>query len=475
MKVLKSSIIYIISTLIEKGMAFLLIPFYTAYLTTKDYGILSMLQSLISIFVVFFTLSLNGAASRFHFEGNEFYRKLHYGNIFLSITLITIFFTIILFFFKNIIFHFLGNIPIKPYFYLVIIIAYGNSIFSLYQLKLQIEQKAILYAFNNILKFLVAVITIIILVLFFHKKADGVLEGYAISFIIFIFIIIYRLKKEKIKFNLNKKLFKRNIKYSIYLIPHNIASILMSFLDRFFITNMISLSYTGIYTLGFQISSILGIITSAINTATVSPVLKAYKEKNYLYLSELTNISVLIISIIAMFLSLFSKDIIYLMSTSSYLISYKVVPFLTFYFVFQMYYFMTSSVLFYDTKATKFVPVATGLTLLFNFIFNYLFIKMFGFLGASIATLLSMIIVNYIVIFIANRYIKVGFEHKKIHFIIFFSFFMANINLLINLNIIFKCIIFIFTLLSLIYIERNNSLLIDVKRILYEKINKKMA
>ena len=463
MKSFKSTIIYLISSLIEKGMAFLLIPIYTHYLSTADYGILTIVQSMIAILIIFFTLSLNGAASRYHFDGKWLYRKIHYGNLFLSVTIISIIVGVLFYFSSDIIFKLIGNVPKYPYIYFIFIITYGSAIFGIYQLKLQMEQRAVEYGINNILKFLIASLIAIYLVVYLHKKADGILLGQSVAFIIFLLYIAIRLKKENIKFNLYKKFLKRNIKYSINLVPHNIAGILMQFLDRFFISNMINLSHAGVYALGGQISSILGVVASAINNATVPVVLKAYKEKNYKLLIDLANISIVVLVIGAIILSLFSSEIITIISPKSYEKASIVLSTLSFYFVIQMYYFMTSSVLFYEEKATKFVPVATVLSLIFNFIFNYFFIKELGMLGAAIATLLSLILVNYIVIFIADKYIKVGFEHLKIHFYIIVGFVAGNSNIFFKV-LIYEKILILLLVMSFFYLfEKNNLLLKELK------------
>ena len=233
------------------------------------------------------------------------------------------------------------------------------------------EHRALEYGLNSIVKFIISALFAIILIIYFNRKADGVLEGLAISFTFFSFYIFFKLKKEKIKFNFNKRLLKRNIKYSIFLIPHNLAGIFMQFMDRFFISNMINLSQVGIYSLGGQISGVLGIISSAINNATVPNVLKAYKDENYLYLIDLADLSIVFLSFIAFMLSLFSPEIVNLIAPDEYKNAYLVISILSFYFVVQMYYFMTSSVLFYIEKATKFVSIATITSFILNIILNY--------------------------------------------------------------------------------------------------------
>lgn len=462
MKTLNTTLIYLFSSFFEKGMAFLLIPIYTHYLSTTDYGVLTIVQSIIAILIIFFTMSLNGAASRYHFDGKWLYRKVHYGNIFLSVTIISIIAGIAFYFSSDIIFKLIGNVPNYPYIYFIFIITYGSAIFGIYQLKLQMEQRAVEYGVNNILKFLIASSIAIYFVVYLDKKADGVLLGQSVAFTVFLIYIFVKLKKENIKFNLYKKFLKRNIKYSINLIPHNIAGVLMQFLDRFFISNMINLSQAGVYALGGQLSGILGIVSSAINNATVPVTLKAYKEKNYKLLIDLANISIVILVIGATTLSLFSTEIIGLISPESYEKASIVLSILSFYFVVQMYYFRIVGVLFYEEKATKFVPVATVLSLIFNFIFNYFFIQKWGILGAAFATLLSIVLVNYIVIFIANKYIKVGFNHLKLHFYIVLGFIIGNMNLLMKISIFFKFIILIMIIVIFLFIERKNML---VKRL----------
>ena len=459
MKTLKTTIIYLIATIVEKGLGFLLIPLYTHYLSTYDYGILTLIQAFIAVIVILFSLSLTGAGSRYHFEiESNLYRNLHYGNIYAVILIISLVVGLILFLLKDWLFQIIGDIPVKPYFYLAINIAFLMLVFNIYQLKLQMEHRAIEYSINSISKFFLGAIFSILMVVYLNKKADGVLLGQLIGLVLITFYILFRLKDE-IKLNLNKKLVKRNIKYSIFLVPHNLSGIAMQLMDRFFISNMLNVSQAGIYALGGQITSILGILNVLFNRAFTPNILKAFKDKNYIYLKNLASINILFISTTGLFFSLFSENIICLIAPKEYEKAFVVINILSFYFIYQMYYFMTVGVLFYVEKATKFIPFITTLSLFLNLIFNYFFIKLFGIMGAALATSLSMMIVNYIVIFIADKYIKVGFEHLKIHFFIIFSLSVGNSIFIFKFNIFIKSLLFIFTLILFLYMERKNFLL----------------
>ena len=82
-------------------------------------------------------------------------------------------------------------------------------------------------------------------------------------------------------------------------------------------------------------------------------------------------------------LSLFSPEIVNLIAPDEYKNAYLVISILSFYFVVQMYYFMTSSVLFYIEKATKFVSIATITSFILNIILNYFNSKTFFFCSSA--------------------------------------------------------------------------------------------
>jgi O-antigen/teichoic acid export membrane protein len=263
---------------------------------------------------------------------------------------------------------------------------------------------------------------------------------------------------------------KRNIKYSIFLVPHNLSGIAMQLMDRFFIANMLTVSQAGIYALGGQISGILGVINTLLNRGVTPNILRAFKEDNLEYLRNIANIYIIFVVILSLFFSLFSRNIINIIAPNEYQQAYMVINILVVYFIYQMYYFMVVGVLFYVEKATKFIPLITTFSLFLNLIFNYLFIKLFGMIGAAIATSLSMMIVTYIVIFIADKYIKVGFNHLKIHFYILIALVISNAKFIFNLKFALKITILSMLITLFFFLERNNVLIKSFKRKIYEKV-----
>jgi len=210
----------------------------------------------------------------------------------------------------------------------------------------------------------------------------------------------------------------------------------------------------------------LTVLNTSINKSLVAKTLESFQNRDYTYIASVANIVILVTISAALLLSLFAPEIISLIAPVQYYDAWTIIPSLSFYFVVQMYYYRTCGVLFYIEKATKYVTFTTVFSLAINIILNYIFIQAMGMFGAALATFISIIVVNYLVIYISNKYIKINFTHAKIHAYIIFSYILANINFFVKINLLFKILLFLLFLLLAFYFERKNYLIKnEIKRI----------
>ncbi|MBS3962529.1 MAG: oligosaccharide flippase family protein [Sandarakinorhabdus sp.] len=63
-----NSAIYAGTSLLQKGLAFLLLPLYTLYLDPQAYGVFAIVTAVHGLLSIVFTLGLTGAVTRFYFE-----------------------------------------------------------------------------------------------------------------------------------------------------------------------------------------------------------------------------------------------------------------------------------------------------------------------------------------------------------------------------------------------------------------------
>ena len=82
-RVISNSIIYTISGLLQKCFSFFLLPLYTAYLTTEDYGITSLSSTFIMTMSFIVSLSLFNSIMRFYVDYKQDQTKLKrfYGTV----------------------------------------------------------------------------------------------------------------------------------------------------------------------------------------------------------------------------------------------------------------------------------------------------------------------------------------------------------------------------------------------------------
>jgi O-antigen/teichoic acid export membrane protein len=55
----KNTILYTIGNFLPQAAGFILLPIYSKYLLPEDYGIVSSMQVISSIFIIFFTLAID--------------------------------------------------------------------------------------------------------------------------------------------------------------------------------------------------------------------------------------------------------------------------------------------------------------------------------------------------------------------------------------------------------------------------------
>ena len=70
----KNASIYALCEILGKISAFFLIPLYTSYFSTADFGVLEILQLTASVVITLLTVGIHLSISKFFFDGNSKFR-----------------------------------------------------------------------------------------------------------------------------------------------------------------------------------------------------------------------------------------------------------------------------------------------------------------------------------------------------------------------------------------------------------------
>ena len=199
----------------------------------------------------------------------------------------------------------------------------------------------------------------------------------------------------------------------------------MSMVDRIFINKLLTVAATGIYSVGFQIASIQSMVVTAFSQAYSPYAFEQFAkgEEGRSKIVRLTSIAVVIFSILGMTIALFSKEVIVIMASHNFHDSYKVVPFLTYVFVFQGVYIFVAGPLFLSNTHIFSIVSVSGAIL--NVALNMIFIPKWGYVGAAVASLLQRVISTVAYAILGYRAEKVKFNWYAIFIVPIVTFFIS--------------------------------------------------
>jgi O-antigen/teichoic acid export membrane protein len=411
----KDTGIYTITSIINAAIPFLLLPILTRYLTPEDYGITSMFTLLITLVSPFIGLSINGAISRQYYNKEEIDIWKYVFNCFV-ILIVSTFFVCVIFLSSSAIISNLSSFP-SDFLWLVIVYSFCQFVTSIILSLWQVEKKALFYGLFLNSKTLLTVLLSIIFVVGLDFGWEGSVYGQTIASLIYaIFAFILLLKNKWISFSINMKYIKNALTFGVPLIPHALSGSIISMTDRLFITNMVGLAATGIYTVGYQVGSIINILAFSFNNAYIPWLyerLKKNETNTKIKIVKFTYLYFISIFFLAIILGVIAPYVLQIFLGKTFRGSSIYVIWVALGYAFNGMYLMVVNYIFYAQK-TKFLALVTFITAIFNVILNFIFIRKNGAIGAAQATTLTFLIKFLFVWFLSNKTIKMPWNLFKI-------------------------------------------------------------
>lgn len=415
-KLIENSLIYSGLQVLQRGIGFLLLPVYTRFLTPDDYGIVSVVSSVVAFLGVLYLLGLNSAALKYYFDfkDNAGELKRFWGTIVTFLLFLSLVVTCILLAFgRPILYPLLAGINYYPYMFFGIIGAAFVPFFTIYQSLLQAQHNGRKYAILNVTNFLVLLFLTLIFVVIFKLKAMGPILATTCTAALFFVVTLWNMRGSFVLGIIPKHL-KKSLIYSLPVIPHTLIGWASSLLDRLLINKFISTAATGIYSIGYLFGGIPVFVSSAINQAYVPWFFEEMKQnetgkiKKFFVMAMVLNIT------LVLWVTVFAKEALWIMSKGDFREAWRVVGLLSFGNFFISYYFFLVNQLFFSEKGTRYVPIATVSAALISFILNVILIQKYGMMGAAVTMLLTNIFTTVCVGWFAQRVQPVDWDHELI-------------------------------------------------------------
>jgi O-antigen/teichoic acid export membrane protein len=309
---------------------------------------------------------------------------------------------------------------------------------------------------------------------FLNLKENGVFYSYLISSVCVGFGSVLILRKQLI-FKVKKDLISDIIKYSFPLMITNIIAILIMFSDRILIKYFRGSHELGLYSFGFKFGALIKSVIIDVFFIIWNPIRwKIYRDNNGNEVFEIISKILFILFPLVGFASVILSDIVgkLLTSDEQYIEGLKIIPLITFGYIFYgLYYYVVMGLLFKEKTVliTKIVLISSVL----NIFINILLINLVGYYGAAITAFLTY---TFMVIYgsrISNKYYSSGQINYKTIFIIYFfllSFYIVTEYEILNtylISVIFSILIIAFNYSEIKKIKKNIQLLKNVLRNVY--------
>lgn len=257
-KLLTGTIIYAIGNFGTKILSFMIVPMYTYYIASRDMGMYDLVNTTLNMLFPLLTLQIADAAYRWLIRGggNE-YKRCAFHVIIINSTLFVLIISIV-------------NCLIKiPYYRYIPWTMITSAFLDVMQKMLRGINKQKLFALSGVLYTFIFLILNVIQICLLKRGVESLFTSTIFANMIVILVLL--IKEPELRINIlgdiNIKLIKKMLGFSIPLVPNQLNWWIMSSSDRYIITMVMGAAANGIYSIAYKFPSLLQIILSLFNSS----------------------------------------------------------------------------------------------------------------------------------------------------------------------------------------------------------------
>jgi O-antigen/teichoic acid export membrane protein len=448
----KHSLVYGLGNLLQQLGALLMLPIYTQFLTTHEYGIKELVGLSSDVVAILLATAISGAFYRFYFKyEDEKDRNEVVSTSLLSIGAIGLAAVVLLALgtrvFADVI---LDDASLYHYFLVAFTSLWFQTINSIGYNYLKANKQSGKFILLSLAKMLVAIGLNVWFVAILKIGVIGILISTLITSILMSLILTFPLII-KVGYRVSLPKLKEIVKFGLPLIPAQFGSFIVHLSDRYFIKEYASIADAGIYSLGYRFGALpSNFISGPFNQIFLPRRLEVYKEKDSAYIfGKIFTYYLMIMGYVGLMVAVLSKDVIIFMSSEEFWPAHEIVPLIvlaTTIFTFH-YHLDIGIVISKQTKYAAYVNLSNAVVVLF---LNYMLIPNYGIFGAIWATLISFIYNVVLTYYYSSKFYKTHFELIRVGKLLIVTFLIYSIAQTFQIETLFLSFIskFLFVLFS---------------------------
>lgn len=440
-KLIKSSIIYTISSALPLASGFVLLPFYTNFLPTEMVGILSIYITLTAVFQIIASFGIDNyiIINYVEFKDNPERLKKDIGSISFLLLMIGVILILISTVFGNSIFRTIysqNDLNYYPYIFMSVLTAIFNSYFKTYTALLIGQQSPIKYFIVNFVNFVFTILISLTGLYLYPNTLEGPMWGRLLSGIIIFSLAFYYFTKE-FGLHYNKEANKSIFKYCLPVSIFGILAWVISYSDRFVITHYINKAELAVYDTALKFTFLLEYFQTGLTQTIYPKIYSIWKDKNLnestdevnKYHSAFTAISILGIPIFVLFIPIFIPLLIH---NHDYFISFNYLALISIGFAIKGLFNMYHAPILYFRK-TKVLPKIYTIMIAVQIPMTIILVKNYGIYGA----IYSSIVIKFVQLYLTYNESKKIFNYsfnkvKLIYLPLLYMVFVFTSEILIS-------------------------------------------
>ena len=402
----KNTIIIFLGKVCTQLISFLLLPLYTSYLITEEYGFVDLVTTYVTLIVPIITMELEMSVFRYLVDcrKDKDEKKRVFSNNFIillaSLGIFIVLYLIVSCFWKF-------DYRYLILFDIVICTFSGNF--------LQIARgvgRTIDYAISCIITGVSTILLNILLIVVFKLGAFGMITSMAVANGLGAVYLFIRLKMwQYIDFKKkDKKLIKEMYKYSIPLVPNGISWWIVNVSDRTIITAILGAAANGIYAVSNKFPTILSSLLGIFNLSwSESAALHINSPDRDEFFSDVCNTMTKLFTCLGVGMIAVMPFVFPLLVNHSYDEAFYYIPILVLGSVFNVVICLYSAV-YIAKKMTKQVATTSIIGAVINLVVNLVLIRYIGLFAAALSTAISYFVMMMYRHFDLKKYMTITYE-----------------------------------------------------------------
>jgi O-antigen/teichoic acid export membrane protein len=386
----RNLVIYGLGDVTTSLVSLLLLPVFTRYLTTSDYGVITMLLTIEAVTKVVFRWGVDTAFMRLYYDCvNQQARQRLASTIFFFLlavngSLVAIGVSSAGWLSTQLI----GPAHQGLLVALTIVNTFVAGFYFIPFQVLRIGQRSGQYVALTFVRTALTIVARLVLVIWVGMGVLGIVLADVIVTAILTTILI-RWFAPLIRPVFSRTVLKEALGFGLPRVPHSVAQQVISVADRYFLKAYGTLSDVGLYSVGATFGLALKLFLSSFESAWTPFFLAVMHERDAqrIYRTVSTYVVAVLVLLVAGLCAL-APDVVNLFTTAKFHAAAAVTPWIALGVMFQGLY-LVGSIGLVITKRTTLYPMATGLAAAASLLANMLLIPRYGMLGAAWANAIA--------------------------------------------------------------------------------------